>query len=87
MKLEQFKLKIRNLFFSAWQNMRLIMGKLVLVTFNETHFEIDEDQIFVIIEEGAVLLVVYKNGTYDRFPAISRNLEIVAKFKVRFRPV
>lgn len=67
----KFFIKLRN-----W-----IMSLITLTKFDGTSLDIESDEIFTIIEEGGALILVYKNGTHDRFPALDSNLEAVSKIR------
>lgn len=62
------------------------MTTITLTNFDGTLTTIETEEILTIIEEGAVIIIVYKNGAFDRFPSLNANLGAIAQIKLKNKP-
>lgn len=80
-----YKIFRKNNIFEVFQGWRRNMATVLLENFEEEIQEIDESHILTIIEEGGALILVYNNGTYQRFPAIRKNLDAISSIQAKLR--
>lgn len=63
-----------------------IMTSITLTNFDGSICTIQISEILTIIEESSLIIIVYKNGAYDRFPSLNSNLGAIAQVKLKNKP-